>query len=335
MNITVTHNELKEKVIAKFIANGVRQDEAEIIADVLVHANLRGVDSHGVLRVEHYIERVKAGGLNIEAQSSLEKTSGNTGKYDGDNGFGHIISKRAMDEAISMAKESGTGAVAVKNSSHCGALSYFVNQATEEQLIGIAMSHADKVVVPYGGADSFFGTNPIAFGFPTKKEKPIVLDFATSNVALGKVLNAREKGEVIPEGWGVDATGIDTTDPNEVASLTPFGGAKGYGLAMVVEVFSALLTGSAFGPHISKMYGDYDQYRGLGHFFMVINPEKFVAMNSFLATMDQMIKEIHAAKPTESFSRVMVPGEPEMLEEESRKENGIPFPQHIWDFLID
>ncbi|QQK79609.1 ureidoglycolate dehydrogenase [Salicibibacter cibi] len=328
MSITVTHHELKDKVIAKFITSGVRQDEAEIIADVLVHANLRGVDSHGVLRVEHYIKRVKAGGLNIEAQSSLEKTSNNTGKYDGDNGFGHVISKRAMDEAITMAKESGTGAVAVNNSSHCGALSYFVQQATKKQLIGIAMSHADKVVVPYGGADSFFGTNPIAFGFPTKEEKPVVLDFATSNVALGKVLNARENGEAIPEGWGVDATGLDTTDPNAVTSLTPFGGAKGYGLAMVVEVFSALLTGSAFGPHISKMYGDYDQYRGLGHFFMVINPEKFVAMHSFLTTMDQMIEEVHAAKPTESFSHVMVPGEPEMLEEESRKENGIPLPRN-------
>ncbi|QDI92109.1 ureidoglycolate dehydrogenase [Salicibibacter halophilus] len=333
MNNTVTHSELKEKVIAKFIANGVRKDEAEVIADVLVHANLRGVDSHGVLRVEHYIKRIKAGGLNIEADPAIEKTSDHTCIYDGDNGFGHVNSKRAMDEAIVMAKTSGTGAVAVKNSSHCGALSYFVQQAAKENFIGIAMSHADKIVVPFGGAESFFGTNPIAFGFPTKEENPVVLDLATSNVALGKVLNAREKGEEIPEGWGVDLEGDDTTDPHAVTSLTPFGGPKGYGLAMVVEVFSALLTGSAFGPHISKMYGDYDQYRGLGHFFMVINPEHFVSTHSFLSQMDQMVKEMRAVKPAESFDRVMAPGEPEMLEEIRRAENGIPLPQHVWDYL--
>ncbi|MBB6448086.1 ureidoglycolate dehydrogenase (NAD+) [Geomicrobium halophilum] len=333
MNTAATHHKLKEKVVEKFLTNGVREEEAKIIADVLVHANLRGVDSHGVLRVEHYIKRIQAGGLNIEAYPTLEETSDHTCIYDGDNGFGHVISKRAMDKAIAMAKDSGIGSVGVKNSSHCGALSYFVNQAVEEKLIGIAMSHTDKVVVPFGGAEPFFGTNPIAFGFPTKEEKSVVLDLATSNVALGKILDAQEKGEKIPHGWGVDENGASTNDPDQVSFLSPFGGAKGYGLAFVVEVFSALLTGSAFGPHVSKMYGDYAQYRGLGHFFMVINPEKFEVMNSFLGNMDQMIREIHSVKPAESVERVMVPGEPETLEEERRKENGIPLPKHIWDYL--
>lgn len=173
-----------------------------------------------------------------------------------------------MSRAIHQAKQHGIGSIAVKNSSHCGALSFFVQQAAAEKLIGIAMSHTDAIVVPYGGAKPYFGTNPLAFGFPTNEEDPVILDFATSTVALGKILDAKEKQQPIPHGWGVNHNGQSTTIPEEVVSLTPFGGPKGYGLAMVVEIFSALLTGAAFGPHVSKMYDDYHKNRELGHFFL-------------------------------------------------------------------
>ncbi|WP_059105356.1 ureidoglycolate dehydrogenase [Shouchella shacheensis] len=333
MTSLITEKTLKEKTISIFKANGVRQEEAEIVADVLVHANLRGVDSHGVLRVEHYIKRVQQGGLHIAAHPSMEQTTSSTATYDGDNGFGHVISKRAMEHATEMARGQGVGVVAVKNSSHCGALSYFVNQAAEKGMIGVAMAQTDKVVVPFGGAEPFFGTNPIAFGFPAKEEKPVILDLATSNVALGKILNAREYGKDIPPGWGVDAKGQTTTDPNDVSSLSPFGGAKGYGLAMVVEIFSALLTGSAFGPHVSKMYGDYNRNRELGQFYMIVNPEKFTMASTFLENIDRMVREIRSVPPAPGFERVMVPGEPEALEEEKRKREGIPLPDGVWAYL--
>lgn len=216
--------ELKNKTQKAFEKYGVSSESAETIADVLVHTNLKAVDSHCVLRVEHYIKRIKMGGINISPQISKSVRLYTTSTIDDDNGFGHYIAKKVMQRAIEKAKDRRVGAVAVKNSSHCGALSYFVNQATEENLIGIATIHADKIVVPFDGAESFFGTNPIAFGFPVKEEEPLILDFATSTVALGKILNARETGESIPSGWGVDENDNDTNDPNAVVALTPFGG---------------------------------------------------------------------------------------------------------------
>lgn len=325
--------ELKNTTQKIFEKYGLTEESAMTIADVLVHANLRGVDSHGVLRVEHYIKRIKEGGVNVHPQISETSSSPTTSTIDGDNGFGHYISKKAMKSAINKAKSEGIGAVAVKNSSHCGALSYFVNQAVEENLIGIAMTHADKIVVPFGGAESFFGTNPIAFGFPAKEEDPLILDFATSTVALGKVLNARENGENIPSGWGVDKDGNDTNNPDEVVSLTPFGGPKGYGLAMVVEIFTALLTGAAFGPHISKMYGDYDKNRELGHFFMALDPAKFVAADIFKTRLDQMIRELREAPPSGNTEKVFAPGDIEMQTVKEREQNGIPIAASIVEFL--
>lgn len=324
---------LKDMTRKVFEKHGLSEEISETIADVLVHANLRGVDSHGVLRVEHYIKRMKEGGINLNPELQETESTSSTGTLDGDNGFGHFISKKAMKSAISKAKEGGIGAVAVKNSSHCGALSYFVSQATEQNLIGVAMTHADKIVVPFGGAEPFLGTNPIAFGFPAGEEEPVILDFATSTVALGKVLNAKEQGATIPSGWGVDENGNDTNTPDEVAALTPFGGPKGYGLAMVVEIFTALLTGSAFGPHISKMYGDYDKNRELGHFFMAIDPDKFVAVDTFTSRLDQMIMELREASPAENVERIYVPGEIEMMNAKEREDKGIPISDAIIQYL--
>ncbi|MFD1064746.1 ureidoglycolate dehydrogenase [Oceanobacillus locisalsi] len=329
----ILSNELQHTTKQIFLKHGVTEEAAEAIADVLVHANLRGVDSHGVLRVEHYIKRIQSGGINPTAQLQATKTSPSTSILDGDNGFGHYISKTAMDIAIKQAKEAGTGAVAVKNSSHCGALSYFVEQAAQSNLIGIAMTHTDKVVVPFGGAEPFFGTNPIAFGFPANEEEPVILDFATSTVALGKILNAKEKGENIPHGWGVDNDGEATHDPSKVVALSPFGGPKGYGLAMVVEIFTAMLTGAAFGPHVSKMYGEYDKNRELGHFFMAIDPSKFVSADIFTSRLDQMIEELRRTAPSSNTDRVYVPGEIETYTAQKREQEGIPLPDSVLAFL--
>lgn len=332
--IIVQKEELRSLVIEKLTNAKVSKEHAEVVADVLVHADSRGVHSHGVMRVEHYVNRMNEGGLNAEPQFKVEEKGRTAALFDGDNGMGHVITKQAMDVAIDLAKKNGIGMVGIVNSSHCGALSYFAEQAAKEEVISMIMTHTDSAVVPFGGAESFFGTNPIAYGFPAKKNKPIILDMATSNVALGKVLHARETGKSIPENWGVDEIGNPVTDPNLVKYLLPIGGPKGYGLALTVDVLSGILTGSAFGKNIATMYGDYKNYRRLGHMIITIDPGLFIEKEQFLQNIDQMIDELHSLKPAENFNSVMVPGEPEQLKEAERNVNGIPVPESIYHYLI-
>lgn len=331
--VVVSKEELKKLVIKKFEKEGVSSSDAEIVADVLTHADLRGVHSHGVLRTEHYIDRIKSGGLNTNPKFSIEYTGPSTAKLNGDDALGHIVAKNAMEKAISMAEENGIGVVVAYNSSHCGALSYFVRQAAEANMIGMAMTHTDKIVVPFGGKDKFFGTNPVAFGFPARDYKPVILDMATSNVAFGKILQAREVDKEVSADWGVDKNGKPSTNPHEVEALLPFAGPKGYGLAMTVDIFSGLLAGAAFGPHIKPMYEELKEMRKLGHFFLVLNPSYFVNMGYFLSSMDQMIDELHEAPPAQNFDQVMVPGEPEQNKEEERLKEGIPIAETIYNYL--
>jgi ureidoglycolate dehydrogenase (NAD+) len=331
--VKIQAEEAKRLVQNKLTEAGLNQQHAEKVAEVLVHADLRNVNSHGVLRTEHYTNRIKAGGINPNAQISFRPTGPVTGVVDGDDGFGHVIGNVAMDHAIEMAQKNGVGMVTAINSSHCGALSYFVQKAAEAKLIGIAMTHTDKIVVPFGGKEPFLGTNPIAYGVPAKTKKPFILDMATSNVALGKILQAREVGKEIPEGWGVDENGASVTDPNKVVALSTFGGPKGYGLSVIVDVFSGLLAGAAFGPHIGKMYDDLDKMRKLGHYFCVINPAFFTDSDVFLEQMDRMMEELQQVPPAPGFDRVYVPGEIEQLHEESNLEQGITIAASVYEFL--
>ncbi|MFC7320036.1 ureidoglycolate dehydrogenase [Halobacillus campisalis] len=332
-NITIDQEELKELVVNKLSEAKVDKEHASIVADILVHADLRGVSSHGVLRTEHYVKRMLEGGMNANPDFNITKKGSSAALFDGDNGMGHVITKEAMKEAIKLSKDNGIGIVGIVNSSHCGALSYYAEQAAKEDTISMIMTHTDSAVVPFGGAEPYFGTNPIAYGFPANEHRPIILDMATSNVALGKVLHARETGSEIPDNWGVDENGNPVTDPNLLKNLLPFGGPKGFGLGLVVDVMTGVLTGGAFGPKISTMYGDYKNNRELSHVIVTINPGLFIEKEEFLNNIDQMIDELHAVKPADGFSSVMVPGEPEQLKEETNKKEGIPLPESIYNYL--
>ena len=332
----VSYDELSAICVGKFIKAGISNEHAKTTADVLLHANLRGVDSHGVLRMEHYIQKILHGGIQANPTITIKDTGPVTAIVDGDDGLGHVIVEQAMKHAIDLAKKNGVGMVSAINSSHCGALSYFVKMAAEHGMIGIAMTNTDKMVVPFGGSAAFFGTNPLAFGFPAGINPPIILDMATSSVAYGKILEALQSGKSIPPEWGVDQAGQSITDPQQFAALLPFGGAKGYGLGMVVDIFAGILTGSPYGPHVGQMHGgDYSEKRKLGHFVCAINVSKFTAAGSFLSNMDQMIDELHAVPPAAGFSQVMVPGEPECRKEAERQHTGIPIPVELYHYLTN
>jgi ureidoglycolate dehydrogenase (NAD+) len=331
--VIIDHREATKSVIRKLYDAGLNSEHTMKVAEVLVHADLRNVNSHGVLRTEHYVNRIKEGGINVKANITFEKSGSVTGVVDGDDGMGHVIADFAMEHAIEMAKEKGVGMVTAINSSHCGALSYLVEKAAKQNLIGIAMTHTDKIVVPFGGRESFLGTNPMAYGIPAKRNNPMILDMATSNVALGKILQYKEEDKDIPPGWGVNNNGENVTDPKEVAYLSPFGGPKGYGLSLIVDIFSGLLAGTAYGPHISKMYDELDKKRKLGHYFCVINPSKFTDPENFLERMDHMMDELRAVPPAPGVSQVYVPGEIEQSHREYNLRHGISIASTVHEYL--
>jgi len=331
----VSIEQLTTWCITKFQQVGVSVDHATTVTKILLHANLRGVDSHGVMRMEHYIEKIKQGGINPQAKITAESTGIVNAIIDGNDGLGHLAAKEAMTLAVQLAKKYGIGVVSVINSSHCGALSYFVELAAKEKCVGVAMTNTDKMVVPFGGSSAYFGTNPMAFGFPAGDYPSIILDMATSSVAYGKILEAKQLGQSIPAHWAVDQAGNPVEDPNQFAALLPFGGPKGYGLNMVVDIFAGILTGSPFGPYVPPMYtDDLSQYRKLGHFMCVFDISRFTDLAKYRENMMKMIDDLHEMTPAPGFQRVLLPGEPEYIKEQQRSKDGIPIAEETYQYLI-
>ena len=218
-NIMVKEADLKKLAYNKLHNAGLDEKTANEVVDVLVFADATGVHSHGVIRVEHYCNRIAHGGLNVHANFSIEQISPSVAIFDSDDGMGHSGLIAATEHAIDLADKTGLGWVSVKNTSHCGALAYYMHKITNAGMIGIAMTQTDTCVAPYGGAEKFLGTNPIAFGFPVEGSTPMILDMATSATAFGKLLYAKETGKPIGENLAIDKNGNMTTDPNQVENL--------------------------------------------------------------------------------------------------------------------
>jgi LDH2 family malate/lactate/ureidoglycolate dehydrogenase len=329
----VMAEELRCLLVEIFQNRGVPEADSLLVAKALVHANLRGVDSHGVIRVSHYVKRLKAGSINPKPKFKVEKTGPVTAYLEGDDGLGHVAVWTAMNNAIDMAKGSGLALVGIRKSSHCGALSFYTYQAIEADMIGMAITQTDSGVVPFGGIKPFFGTNPLCVGIPSRRGTPIVLDMATSTVSGGHVYKARAENRPIPSTWALDKEGRPTTDPHQAAYWTPAGGAKGFGLGVIIDVLTGLLMGGNFGPHVALMYGDYEKKRDLCHLVGAIDYHRFPGRSSFLDRVTQMIEEVHQAPTAGGLDRVMVPGEPEYLKEKDRMKNGIPLEDYLLDEL--
>jgi len=320
----VPHEKLTTFAAACFEKLGLVPGDARLVAETLVASNLRGVDSHGVVRLPHYATRLRNGSIQPRPNIRVERTGPATAMVDGGAGMGQLVAVKAMQEAIALAKEAGVGAVGAKNSSHCGACAYYVEMALKEGLVGLAFTHADPIMVPSGMQKVFLGSNPIAFGAPGQDGPPIVVDMATTNVALGKVIVAKQDGKPVPTDWGVDNQGKPTTDPHKIVGLAPMAGPKGYALALMIEVLCAQLTGVPFGTHMCKMYGDLDKPRNLGHFMLALDVQRFTDPATFKAQIDLMVREIHAQEPTDPARPPLVPGEPEYLTAEKRLKSGVP-----------
>ncbi len=309
------------------------QEDSQIVAESLVSANLRGVDSHGVTRIPIYVKRLKAGVVNPNPDIKVIEESGGTLLIDGDAGMGQVVGARAVERGINKAKENGSVYIGVKNSTHFGTGSYFANKGVKQDVITYAMSNAPSTMAPWGGKEPYFGTNPYAFGIPAGKNKPIILDMATSVVARGKIILSAQKGEEIPEGWAIDKEGRSTTNAQEAldGSVLPFGGPKGYAISMMIDVMSGVLTGAGFGPHINNIYGDFDKSQNVGHFFQMIDVSRFMPPEVFKERVDQMIEEIKESPKAEGVEEILVPGEIEANIEKERRANGITLSKEVYE----
>ncbi|MGB3681688.1 MAG: Ldh family oxidoreductase [Rubrobacteraceae bacterium] len=309
--------------------------DAGEIADHLVKANLRGVETHGVSRVGVYVERLESGLVEKETHVQLVHQTPVSALLDGGNGSGIVIANHAAALAVEKAEHSGVGIVCVRRSNHCGMLAYYTQHIVDQGFIALATTNAPANMAPWGAADRFFGANPISYGIPTGKEIDIVFDMSTSNVARGKIILAAGSNQKIPLGWAIGPDGEETTEPGEALKglLLPLGGAKGSGIAFLVEVLSSVLSGASVGPHVAPLYGATGDKQDVGHFFMAFRPDLFMTPEDFRGRMDRMVGEIRSLPVAGGHERIYLPGEIELERERERGMEGIPLTRELAEEL--
>lgn len=312
---------LKKTIVKLCQAVGLPAEDAGIVGNALINANLRGIDTHGVRTLPNYIKRFEVGSLNKTPHISIDKETKITAAVNGDNGLGHIVGEKSMQLAIKKAKEHGIGLVTARNSNHFGAAAYFSMQALEEGFIGIAMTNATARLAPTGGITPCYGNNPWSVAIPTG-DMPLVADMAMSVVANSHIIIAKEKGTSIPEGWALTKEGEATQDPNSAVLLLPFGGYKGYAIAAIVEVLTGILSGASFGKKVG-LYNSMDEGQDVGHFFAALDIESFMPLSEFKERMNEFINEIKESALAKGTEKIFLPGEKEYLQYQKRSQEGL------------
>ncbi len=322
---------LHEFIVQALERAGAGADDARLVADGLVAADLRGVHTHGVLRTAIYVSRLRRGSFNPHASLEGVSQRGSVALVDAGAGLGIAMASRAMDMAVGLAGTHGVGIVGVRNSNHCGMLAALALRAVARGMIGIALSNADAQVAPWGARAKFLGTNPMAIAIPAGAEPPIVLDMATSVVPHGRIQAAAARGESIPPGWALDAEGRAATDPNDAlrGALLPFGGPKGSGVSLMIDVLAGMLTGALSGPDITPLYEDLDRSQGLGHLLIALSVEAFGPADTFAERVDTLIRRVRVLPPDEGHERVYLPGEIEHERVLEYRKLGVPLPPEV------
>jgi LDH2 family malate/lactate/ureidoglycolate dehydrogenase len=335
MSVLVPHDSLTNFCATVFQRAQVPEAVASVVAESLVYADLRGVESHGVVRTDIYLRRVSEGMIDPNAEVRLERDGGSTALVDGGNNFGSFVGATALDYAIERAKKHGICALGVKRSNHFGTGAFYAQRAIESGLALIVLSNASQTMPPTGGVRPFLGTNPIAFGFPTGREVPFILDMATSLVARGKIIVAAKRGEPIPTGWAVDKEGKPTNDAEAAleGAVLPLGGPKGFGLSMAIDILSGVLTGAGYGPSVNNMYENWTDPQDVGHFFIALDIERFMPLESFTERLGHYIEILKAEPKAPGTSEIFHAGEVEHRLEAHRRREGIELPDRVVDDL--
>lgn len=331
---------------ACFVSVGMRPDDAALVADSLVAAELRGVTSHGLIRLPVYLRNLQDGSVDPTARPVLAADGPAVATLDARGAMGQVASKQGMTLAIERARASGIAAVAVRNSNHFGAGAYWAMLALPHDMVGVAMTNGAVAMAPTGGVTPLLGNNPIAVASPAGSAHPIVLDMALTTVARGWIKLASLRDEPLPDGWALDAQGHPTNDPNAAldGSLLPVGGYKGYGLAVIVELLTAALSGAAMGPALENMGFTAGSGSGsgsgpdagplqtpahqiggsgTGHFFVAIDVARFMPLQQYTARVDALVQTMKLAQLVEGVPDILLPGEREYLAEQARRAEGI------------
>lgn len=312
---------------------GLNETDARITAEVLVTTDTWGVFTHGVKNLRGYIRRLRGGGLRAAARPTVTREGLAWALVDGDSAIGMVASVFAMRTAIAKARTAGFAYAGLRNSCHFGAAGYYASLALEEGMIGIAMCNDTPTVTVPGARGAVLGSNPLAYAIPAGPEKPLLLDMATSTVAGGKVFAAAALGKPIPENWIVDGRGLPTSDPSRFpheGALTPMAGHKGYGIALLIETLSAVLSGASMAQHVlSWTFGDASLPTDHGAAFIAVDIGAMMPREEFEARMAQTIREIRKAPRAEGAERIYLPGEMEWERREKALVEGIEFPPDV------
>ncbi|MCY4061249.1 MAG: Ldh family oxidoreductase [Chloroflexi bacterium] len=308
-----------------FEAAGLPEADAAVVTDNLLLADLRGHPSHGISRVRVYCNRIRDGFVATEPAIHVIHETPAAFHLDGGHGMGAAVAAQAMRMCMDKARASGVALCSVRAGTHFGIASYYTMQAASRDMIGFACSNAPATMAPWGGITPLLGTNPFSMSVPAGKHRPLVFDSASSIVARGKINLAEIEDRSIPLGWAIDQQGRPTTDATEAlkGSVLPFGEHRGYGIALMIDILSGILSGAAYGPHLGPLWNNSESHQNLGFFLLAIDISTFRDIDDFKGQIDQMIDTIKASKPAPDRDEILVPGEIEFRNEQYNRKHGI------------
>lgn len=331
MNHIFAPHVLRSYVEGALAGEGLPSYDAGVVAESLVYANLRGVDSHGVTRVPIYVERLRQGIVEARPEIEIVSEQGGALLLSGGNGMGAVVMSRALDIALERLPMARSLSVAVRNSNHYGTGAFYAARAAANGAAMFLYGNAPATMAAWGGTSRLLGTNPYTFAVPTGRDESLVLDMATSVVARGKIIQAAQGDEEIPLGWALDLNGTPTTTAKQAlaGSVLPFGGPKGYGIALMVEVMAGVLAGAQVGPEIGDLYDELERPQGVGAFFNLVDISALMPVEEFTRRIESLISQVKSTGSKEQGSEVLFPGEIEARTSQRRARDGIPLPDHV------
>ena len=334
--LTIREDELLALAAGALEGLGLSSDDARDAARILVLGDLFGITTHGVSRLESYGERLRLGGINPRPDIRVEKVAATIARLDGDNGVGTLVGYRAMQAAMAMARESGTGIVFARSSNHFGPIAPYNYLAAQDGFASIIGSNSTPTIAPTGGREARVGNSPIGFGIPHPGGRPIILDMASSVVARAKIRDALKAGQPIPETWATDKDGKPTRDPQAALDgfLLPIGGYKGYGLALIVDLFAGVLSGAAYLTHVQSWIDVPEEPQDLGHFFFLIDTARLGEASWLASRIDDFAGLLRATPRADAAQPILLPGEIEQDRLERHRRDGIPIDVHLRDKLV-